>query len=81
MKKVQQKAQDKAEQKPKKIAKLLKQDLAGNVHFEKEQGQYYVIFNVNSKQPFYVELDLLDRLVENYKEIAKAQGDYKNDGK
>lgn len=79
MKKVQQKAKDQKPKKVKKIAQLLKQDLAGNVHFEKEQGQYYVIFNVNSKQPFFVELSLLEKLVTNYREIAKAQGDYKND--
>ena len=79
MKKVQQTPKD--QPKAKKIAQLLKQDLAGNVHFETEQGQYYVIFNVNSSQPFFVELGLLDKLVTNYKEIAKAQGDFKNDRK
>ena len=61
-----------------KKAELLKVDLGGAVHLEKEDGKYYVIFNVNGKQPFWVQLPLLNKLVENYNLIAQAQGDKPN---
>lgn len=65
--------------KPEAKSKLLKTDLGGNINLEKENGIYYVIFNVKGKEPFFIELPLLDSLVTNYREVAKAQGDYKND--
>ena len=64
--------------KEKQKAILLKTDLGGNVNLEKDGENYYVVFNVRGKQPFFIELPLLESLVQNYREVAKAQGDYKN---
>ena len=60
-----------------KKAELLKVDLGGSIHLEKEGGAYYAIFNVKGKEPFFIELSLLDKIITNYVELAKAQGDYK----
>jgi len=67
--------QEKAPAKQK--AELLKVDLGGSVHLEKENGAYYAIFNVKGKEPFFIELSLLEKIITNYVEVAKAQGDYK----